>query len=287
MAERPTQLLNADAGAKRTVWISEAELACCRDEIAQAKRLNEPPTLQKLAADAPIERIVAALWRDGGVVIERAVSKACADECIAEMAPYVEEVGFGDGFLGRQTKRVGAVVARSPASWHMVMHPVLMRVCEAVLGRQMLNMSEEDLEAVMHSQARPARVPWQCHLHQIIQIGAGNRAQPIHQDAGAFLMDFKGQVDLEISTMWALDDFSVENGATRVVPGSHRWDKAQKPRKDAPNADQAVMPAGSVLIYLGRTFHSGGQNRSAKPRWGLNIDYNLVSDCECSGTARL
>lgn len=81
-------------------------------------------------------------------------------------------------------------------------------------------------------------------------------------------------VELEVSTVWALDDFTSENGATRVFPGSHRLKGHEKP--NASDAVQAVMKKGSVVVYLGNTWHSGGENRTNQTRWGLNIDYNLA-----------
>merc|ERR1712107_294050 len=76
-----------------------------------------------------------------------------------------------------------------------------------------------------------------------------------------------------MGTIWALQDFTAENGATHVTLGSHRSLTAVKP--PAGSTVQAVMPAGSCVIYLGNTWHSGGENRTASSRWGLNVDYNL------------
>jgi ectoine hydroxylase-related dioxygenase (phytanoyl-CoA dioxygenase family) len=112
-------------------------------------------------------------------------------------------------------------------------------------------------------------------------------------------------VEPEISTIWALQDFTHENGATRVVLGSHRWPKGREPRENIERASaakenngvvkaeqqeewreaekeeeeeevvQAIMPKGSVVAYLGSTWHSGGANVSGAERWGCNVDYNL------------
>merc|ERR1712146_494439 len=68
------------------------------------------------------------------------------------------------------------------------------------------------------------RYPWQLHLTQIIDIGPGQKVQPIHRDRWAFLHHFDG-CQVEISTIWALNEFTEANGATRVVPGSHCWNE--------------------------------------------------------------
>lgn len=81
-------------------------------------------------------------------------------------------------------------------------------------------------------------------------------------------------LELLIGVMWALTDFTADNGATRVVPGSHRFLRAwHKP--DVSRCVQAVMPRGSALIYFGSTWHGGGANRSREPRSGLINTYSL------------
>jgi ectoine hydroxylase-related dioxygenase (phytanoyl-CoA dioxygenase family) len=71
--------------------------------------------------------------------------------------------------------------------------------------------------------------------------------------------------------MWALDDFTLDNGATVVHPGSNHWPDTAPPG-DATTV-QAVMPAGSILVWTGRTFHGGGANRTARERLGLITEY--------------
>ena len=88
------------------------------------------------------------------------------------------------------------------------------------------------------------------------------------------MLDLQRNVELEVSTIWALNDFTSENGATRVFPGIHRLKDNRVP--NATDAVQAVMKKGSVVVYLGNTWHSGGENRTKERRWGLNIDYNLA-----------
>jgi ectoine hydroxylase-related dioxygenase (phytanoyl-CoA dioxygenase family) len=73
--------------------------------------------------------------------------------------------------------------------------------------------------------------------------------------------------------MWALDDFTAENGATRIVPGSH--DLRAVDSVEETDVEQAVMPRGSVLFYLGSTIHGGGANKADAPRSGLITTYSL------------
>ncbi len=74
--------------------------------------------------------------------------------------------------------------------------------------------------------------------------------------------------------MLALVDFTAENGATRVAPGSHLWDRGRTAEPEELVA--AEMPAGSAVIYLGSTIHGGGANTTAdKTRQGMHVSYCL------------
>ena len=118
------------------------------------------PGLQRVAPDAPLERAFAALWRDGAVIIERAVSEECCDRVVEEMEPYLAEQGFGrNEFSGSATKRLGGVVGRAPSSCEIVAHPLLIKLCEGILGRQMLSMAAEELLDTFPKDVEDGSVP--------------------------------------------------------------------------------------------------------------------------------
>ena len=71
--------------------------------------------------------------------------------------------------------------------------------------------------------------------------------------------------------MWALDDFTEENGATLVVPASHRTAPTERP--DDASAVPATMPAGSVMFYVGTVWHGGGANHTGERRLGVILEY--------------
>ena len=132
-------------------------------------------------------------------------------------------------FTGGLTKRTGAVVARSPSAWPLLVHSTLMDVCEAVLGQQLLYRdaipTPQALEATL--ERGTATHPWQLQLTQSIQLEPGAEAQSMHQDQ-TFIYQFS-DVELEVSVMWALDDFTAENGATQIAVGTHRTAVNERP----------------------------------------------------------
>lgn len=209
--------------------------------------------LTTMRADARPEDILEVLKRDGGLILENVLSNEQVAAVTREIMPYVEATTPGrDDFTGNLTTRTGALVARSPACRELVLNETIEALCELFL--------------------HPNRARHQLHLSQVIRIMPGQKAQAIHRDRwawGTWLKDIEPQ----LNTIWAITDFTKENGATQVVPGSTRW-----PDKQQPTADEigyAQMKAGSVLVYTGSLFHGGGENASNADRIGINITYTL------------
>jgi ectoine hydroxylase-related dioxygenase (phytanoyl-CoA dioxygenase family) len=170
------------------------------------------------------------------------------------MQPHIDATAKGpDDFSGHNTTRTGALVARSPAARELVMHPLAIGTSRVVLGHA---------------------TTFQLHLTQIIAIGPGEPAQVVHRDQWGFdFFPFPKGFEVQCNTIWALDDFTEENGATRVIPGSHLYD--DKLRFENADTVPAEMSRGSVVFYTGAVYHGGGANRSQGVRRGINITYNL------------
>jgi ectoine hydroxylase-related dioxygenase (phytanoyl-CoA dioxygenase family) len=115
---------------------------------------------------------------------------------------------------------------------------------------------------------------FQVHLTQVITIGPEEPAQAIHRDQWCFDMyPFAKDYPVLLGAMWALTDFTAENGATRIVVGSHKLD--DKLRFTEADSQSAEMTKGSALLYPGATYHGGGANRSSGNRTGIAIQYNV------------
>jgi hypothetical protein len=211
------------------------------------------PSLTHLPADAPAEQIVAILERDGALILDDALPAAAVDALVAELEPYVQATPTGrDSFTGDRTTRTGALVARSRRIRPLVTDSRILALCDAVL--------------------KPNCHRYQLHLAQLIRILPGQAAQAIHRDRWAWGRQMPG-IEPQVNTIWALTDFTAANGATQVIPGSQVWedDRKAEPHEIA----RAEMRKGSVLVYTGTVFHSGGANVSDMDRWGLNITYSL------------
>ena len=210
--------------------------------------------IQHLSTDSPSEKIHEAIDRDGCVVIDRLLDRMTIDEINRDIAPYLEAASKGkDEFEGFETKRVGSLVARSPKSREVLMNPIVLDAAAYTLNHA---------------------TTFQLHVTEVISIGPGSKAQIIHRDQWAFdKFPFPLGFEVTFATMWALTDFTEENGATRVIPGSHKMDDKMQFKEE--DSEAAEMEAGSVLLYTGAAYHGCGSNTSQMTRTGLIFHYTL------------
>ena len=188
------------------------------------------------------------LREDGYLILPNAISPELVARVRAELAPHLGAFGRNP-FEGHRTQRVYALLAKAPAIAEMVEHPTVLAYVDRFL--------------------QPSYLLWGALA---VNLHPGETRQDYHcdDDAGAPPRPRAAQ---GISTMWALDDFTEENGATELIPGSHLWGPGEAPSADDPRAIRAVMPAGSVLIWQGPIFHRGGANDSDATRLGITLQY--------------
>ncbi len=209
--------------------------------------------LIRLPKSASAEDICDAVKQDGAAIVENLISVGEVDRFLDETLPFVEATENGrDDFSGYKTTRTGGLVARSPACRDLVMHDRIRAAGDAFLSP----FCEKTL----------------LHLTQIIRIRPGETKQLLHRDRlawGPYIRD----VEPQFNTIWALTDFTEQNGATQLVPGSPAWSPDRIP--DEKDVQYAEMPKGSCLVYSGSVIHGGGANQSNADRMGLNITYCL------------
>jgi ectoine hydroxylase-related dioxygenase (phytanoyl-CoA dioxygenase family) len=198
-----------------------------------------------------LDHSVRLLQRDGLVILPHAIDPDLLEGLNRDLEPEFAAARYGTGpFYGETTKRFGRLFARSSHAELFARHPLILSIVERIL------------------------IPWcetiQINLSQAIELFPGAPAQFPHRDQDMWRAD-KGTQEYMVNVMWALDDFTPENGATRLWPGSN----CAAPDSMLPEeqAVQAIMPRGSAAIFLGSTLHAGGANYSDHSRRGMIISY--------------
>jgi ectoine hydroxylase-related dioxygenase (phytanoyl-CoA dioxygenase family) len=207
--------------------------------------------------------ITDALRADGAVLVDRFVPSATVDAVNAEVADAVAAAEPGmrtinpmiQAFFGPCTKHVSALAAVSPTFADEVMtHHTYRHLCDEIL--------------------LPSCSRYRLNLGHLIARGPGAEAQIPHRDEDVWPHFPRPHDELQIASLVALVEFRADNGATRVVPGSHRWPRERQPLDDEIVA--AEVPAGGAVIYLGSTIHFAGTNRTADEwRLGVHVSYTL------------
>lgn len=218
------------------------------------------PALKRIEADQ-IDLIIEALEEDGGCIALNALPSAMCDQLVADFAVEldeldwgVDEIGYRNDFYGNRTKRLHGLFSRSSSMVDVLMHPTFNGV-----ARKML---------VDSGVARDIRLS----NAELMVLGEGQANQEIHSDAGSWYRAQQAEPgEILVSANCALTDFTETNGATRVVPGSHRWAPDRQPNED--EICLATMPRGAALVYTGNVLHSGGANQERALRVGLYLGY--------------
>ena len=215
-------------------------------------------SLEFIQSNAGDQEVVTALERDGACVVLNQASAEIIDAVNADFRAPFDDLGRFDesDFNGYKTLRIGGILGISKAAAELVEHPRVLAAADAVLLPNCANYQIGSLSG--------------------IEIWPGESDQELHLDDSMYPLSLP-DTQLQISAMWALNDFTADNGATRVVLGSHNKLPPARDDMDYFGEDivQAVMPRGSVLLYLGTTVHGGGANRSEAPRAGLINTYSL------------
>lgn len=205
-------------------------------------------TTTTLGSGATVDQVVDLLDKDGFAIVERYLPSEDVDTKKADLARILETVPTGrNDFEGFSTQRIYALFAKTRTFDAQAIDPLLLGVVERVLGPGFL------LSAPVG-----------------ISIGVGEKAQRLHRDDGVYPVS-RPHRELVLNTMWALDDFTEENGATALVPGSHRW--VDKSPDENARPVLAMMPAGSVMFFVGSVYHGGGANKTDRTRLGVILEY--------------
>ena len=202
-----------------------------------------------MSTDDTITARLAQLDEQGYCVIENAFDATQRERLREQLAPHLGRYRGRNDFEGFRSERVYALLAKAPVVAEMIEHPAVLPLVHEVLGPQPL------LSAALAVNLLPGET------RQTFHIDDGVGSAPLPRPRAA----------LGVSTIWAIDPFTHDNGATEVVPGSHRWPADREPR--AAEIEPVIMPAGAVLVFVGNLLHRGGANRSPAARLAVTPQY--------------
>jgi ectoine hydroxylase-related dioxygenase (phytanoyl-CoA dioxygenase family) len=206
---------------------------------------------------ADVETHVERIRQDGYTIVEGAIPIALCDELREDLERLESVLSIApgtNGFEGFATHRIYNLLAHGALYEQIPTWPEVLPIVDHVLGPGCLVSS----------------------LSSIV-IGPGERAQPIHADDQIIPLA-KPHVPTVCNSMWALTDFTEQNGATRIIPGSHLADHSPE-YGSTHDSIPAVMVKGSVLVWHGSLWHGGGANCSSGRRFGIAMNY-------CAGWVR-
>lgn len=195
-----------------------------------------------------IAKLTTQIIEDGYTVIPNLISADLIAEIRGELSPYLQQSLMGrNNFEGFASERVYALLDKAPSIAKLVEHETILAILDQMLEPTYL------LSANLAINVHPGETP-----------------QPFHADH-ASLPNQDRTITNGMSVIWALDEFTESNGATEVVPGSHKWQEVEPPEHY--DLIKVTMPAGSALVFHGSLFHRGGANESESTRLAITPQY--------------
>src|SRR6202167_3881325 len=213
--------------------------------------LREGNMDQRTLDESVVARHAEEVMEDGYTIVEAAIEASLCDEIADDLLRLEEELGIlpaDNAFEGVHTTRIYNLLAHGPLYERIPVHPNVLPIVEHVLDPGLLISSLSS-----------------------ISIGSDETAQPIHADDQLIPLP-KPHPPIICNTMWAITDFTAENGATRLVPGTHLADHSPDLSKHH-DTIPAVMRKGGVLVWVGSLWHGGGANVTADRRVGIAMNY--------------
>ena len=216
--------------------------------------MKEAHTTPRFSADSPElpAEVSEAVHREGFAIVTGLLDDEVCHTLMKEVDRIESDhdIDFGkNDFEGFHTRRVFNLIQYGPLFRKVVVEERMLAIVEAILGVDFL------LSGTTSMHLNPGETP-----------------QLLHADDGMITLP-RPHIPTLLTTLWALTDFRDENGATRLVPRSHLEPDMPRPG-EVHETLAAEMPAGSVLILHGSTWHGGGRNTTPdQQRYGLSVQF--------------
>ncbi|MEM7020598.1 MAG: phytanoyl-CoA dioxygenase family protein [Pseudomonadota bacterium] len=221
---------------------------------------NQLPIFQLPYDWQTIDEVVSK--KAGGAIIQSLLSTEQLNALNEQIDLYLEEcpeVGLPksgssryDRFLGLRTIRFHGLAEKFSLSRSLISDPRVIAWAQRMMA--------------------PKATSIQLNAGELIQIGPDEPAQFPHRDTDSWPLPLGG-APIIVNAIVALDDFTLENGATYIVPESWQWPETRKAEPE--DYVRAVMNAGDAVFFRGDLIHHGGENKSSLPRRGISLSYCL------------
>lgn len=213
----------------------------------------------RLRCDEEPETVIAAIEEVGAVIVEDLVAESQVAALLSEVRPHIERADPDMQHVNetlqtffRGVRNVTGLASKSATFVETVLlHPLLLAAADAIIG--------------------PNCASYTLNVAHLMVREPGAPRQWLHRDQNVWSFLPNHHPEVELASVIALTDFTKQNGATAVVPGSHRWEPDRQPEEH--EVVYAEMPAGAGVVYLGSTIHAGGTNDTSLGRPGVHLSY--------------
>lgn len=238
--------------------------------------INESSVPHKVDFSTPLSDVIRHIKEDGAVIVRGFMDLETIQKLQEEVDTAVQKGSFGPRYQeyneeagetpkheiykrgeGKKTKHMKNLALTSETFRNKVLnHKWMHDVCEQIYGEEFGDY-------------------WMNCAH-ILHLEPGEKAQFFHRDTGVYrVSDFRrrwNDPEFMINFLVSLTEFREDNGATQLIPGSHRWDAAHPPTfYGSDEAVPAILQPGDAVVYLGSLFHGAGENRSSTYRRGMIV----------------
>ncbi|EXJ88760.1 hypothetical protein A1O3_01824 [Capronia epimyces CBS 606.96] len=212
------------------------------------------PTVVRLPAGTPVDEVLEVLDRDGGVVVTNLISQEILDQVARELKPHEQPDQVWKGnFFPEATKRICGAFGKSQTyAKEIFLNPLYQEICQRRLTITKKSRYGDEIRTFV---CKPIG-----NTSTMFDIGPGAEAQQLHRDDGVQHIEHPTKQPTLMNMLVAQTRTTPENGATVVIPGSHKWPDLEDSHPLPEQAIPVCLEPGDALIFDGAVFHGGGAN---------------------------